>query len=137
VKANPSSAGIPTPRKRRKVNPGGGLLPGERPPKPSHSYEPPARPPIPFQLDHGIKRTVESLRSAGVETIQSCEGGPGHAYPEPTIEFSGIAAEGWKALAVCLELGLPVCQLRHVWEIHDGSDPAGPHWEITFWRRPG
>ncbi len=28
---------------------------------------------------------VEVLRAAGVETFESCEGGAGHSYPEPTV----------------------------------------------------
>jgi len=47
-------------------------------------------------LDPGIARYVEVLRLAGVETYESCQGGPdperpdrGHAYPEPTVRFHG------------------------------------------------
>ena len=29
------------------------------------------------------------LRENGVETVESCQGGAGHAFPEPTIKFSG------------------------------------------------
>jgi hypothetical protein len=36
-------------------------------------YDPP--------LDPGIRRYVEVLNEAGVETFESCQGGEGHAYP--------------------------------------------------------
>jgi len=54
--------------------------------------------PVGLELDRGIAKTVERLRAAGVETYESCEGGPGHAYPEPTIAFRGGPYAGWVAL---------------------------------------
>jgi hypothetical protein len=30
-----------------------------------------------------------SSGALGVETIESCEGGPGHAFPEPTVRLAG------------------------------------------------
>lgn len=88
-------------------------------------------------IDAGIRKTVEAFQANGIETIQSCEGGAGHAYPEPTIEFSGTAADGWRAIGVCITLGVPVLELRRVWEMMDGCEPVGPHWAIVFRRRPG
>ena len=52
------------------------------------------------QLDAGIAPYVLLLRGAGVETFESCEGGQGHAYPQPTIRFHGDRSEGLRALAV-------------------------------------
>ena len=46
-------------------------------------------------LDKGIKKYVEILRSEGIETYESCEGGAGHAYFEPTICFYGQIGEGF------------------------------------------
>lgn len=83
-------------------------------------------------LDKGIKRAVEILRKSGVETYESCEGGPGHAYPEPTIAFHGERAEGFRALSIALQHRLPVDSLRRVWRVEDG-EPTGPDWEITFY----
>ena len=82
-------------------------------------------------LDPGIERAVVILTEAGVETYESCEGGPGHAYPEPTIAFHGEREEGFRALAVAIQNGLAVVALRRVWHIIDG-EPTGPSWEITF-----
>ena len=82
-------------------------------------------------LDPGIARAVKVLAGAGVETYESCEGGRGHAYPEPTIRFYGEHSEGFRALAAALENGLPVTALRRIWVIQD-SEPVGPDWEMTF-----
>jgi len=85
------------------------------------------------QLDQGIRKYVEVLRSAGVETYESCEGGAGHAYPEPSIRFHGEHSEGFRALAVALQHNLPVACLRRLWSIQD-LEPLGPTWEIVFFR---
>jgi hypothetical protein len=89
-------------------------------------------PPVPGKLDKGIKSLVERLQSCGIETFESCEGGHGHAYAEPTIRFHGTPEAGWRAVAVCLAHGLPIAALRRVWDVLDGGEPVGPHWEITF-----
>jgi hypothetical protein len=88
-------------------------------------YDPP--------LDPGIRRYVELLNEAGVETFESCEGGEGHAFPRPTVCFHGERAEGFRAVAVALQNALPVAELRRAWSIIDG-EPTGPHWEMTFAR---
>jgi len=46
-------------------------------------------PPIPGRLDKGIRKAVEIFQTCGIETFESCEGGIGHSYPEPTIRFYG------------------------------------------------
>ena len=82
-------------------------------------------------LDKGIRRYVEILVSNGIETYESCEGGRGHAYPEPTIRFYGEIAEGFRALAIAIENGLPVDEIRRFWSVQD-LQPVGPDWAITF-----
>ena len=89
-------------------------------------------PPIPGKLDRGIERAVRLLQGAGVETFESCEGGAGHAFPEPTIRFYGTPEAGWRAVGICLSNGLPILSLRRVWYILDQNEPTGPDWEITF-----
>src|SRR6266404_9245749 len=99
------------------------------------------------QLDEGIRPIVEILLANGVETFESCEGGKGHAFHVPTVRFHGGHAEGFRALAIALQHGLRVCELRRYYSIEDG-EPVGPHWEMTFlagttslrgsaWRSPG
>ena len=82
-------------------------------------------------LDPGIAAAVEALKAAGVETFESCEGGEGHAYPEPTVRFHGGQAEGFRALSAVMVAGLPVAELRRVWPVLD-NEPTGPWWELTF-----
>lgn len=84
-----------------------------------------------YCLDSGIRHFVLVLRSEGVETCQSCQGGPGHVYLEPTIEFRGNQSAGPKAVAVAIAHGLPVAELRREWEIRDG-EMHGPIWTMTF-----
>jgi hypothetical protein len=86
-------------------------------------YDPP--------LDPGIAPYVEALSDAGFETFESCEGGEGHAYPEPTIRFHGDRSEGLRALAFALQRRFPVGALRRCWPVID-REPAAPNWELTF-----
>ena len=85
-------------------------------------------------LDPGIAPYVHALAADGIETFESCEGGPDHAYPEPTVRFHGDRGEGFRALATAQRAGLPVAELRRAWPILD-DEPTGPWWELTFSRR--
>ncbi len=82
-------------------------------------------------LDKGIEHEVEILVEGGIETYESCEGGTGHAYLEPTVRFYGERSEGFKALAIALQNDLKPSDLRRTWTIIDG-EPTGPNWEMTF-----
>lgn len=82
-------------------------------------------------LDSGIRYAVLVLRSGGVETFESCEGGPGHPYGDPAIRFYGTAWAGYHAFAVAMEHGLPVFRLGHVYDCLDGQ-LNGPWWELVF-----
>lgn len=84
-------------------------------------------------VDAGIAAAVAALQAEGVETFESCEGGSGHAFPEPTIRFRGMRDEGYRALAIALRSGLPVRALRRSWTIVDG-EATGPDWELVFYR---
>ena len=82
-------------------------------------------------LDEGIREIVITLVGNGVETFESCEGGHGHCFSEPTVRFEGTDSEGLRAVAVALENGLPVRKLRRVWGIQNNI-LHGPWWEMTF-----
>lgn len=82
-------------------------------------------------LDGGIAKAVHTLRSRGIETYESCEGGPGHVFAEPTVRFSGQHSEGYRAAAIALELGLPIYAVKRVWTVDDG-ELTGPVWEMVF-----
>jgi hypothetical protein len=82
-------------------------------------------------LDPGIREFVLILRRDGIETYESCDGGDGHAFTEPTIRFSGNKGEGFRALSIAMTYGLPVLALRRAWRVDDG-ELTGPWWEMTF-----
>jgi len=74
---------------------------------------------------------VRILWENGVETFESCEGGRGHSFPEPTVRFHGQQDEGLRALAVALQRGLKVTELRRYYTVING-EPHGPYWEMIF-----
>lgn len=82
-------------------------------------------------MDPHIRPLVDALLAEGVETFESCQGGKGHAFPEPTIRLHGDRSEGLRALAIAQRKGLPVTALRRTWPVIDG-EPTGPWWELTF-----
>lgn len=92
-------------------------------------------PAVDLEIDAGIRRAVLILRRAGVETFESCQGGEGHPFPEPTIKFHGNAWAGYKAFAIAKENGLPAARVQYVWHEIDGH-LHGPWWEIVFSRVP-
>ena len=83
-------------------------------------------------LDEGIRNCVEVLVAGGIETYESCEGGEGHSYAEPTVRFHGEHSEGFRALAIALQHQLPIRALHRVWTVQD-AEPTGPTWELVFW----
>jgi hypothetical protein len=93
-----------------------------------------AHDPVPageMPLDPGIRRYVLILLAEGIETFESCEGGPGHAFLEPTVRFYGNAFEGFKAYSIAMTYGLPVRALSREYSVDDGW-LTGPHWKMTF-----
>lgn len=97
---------------------------------PSHTLEAHA-PAVDMELDPDIRRAVLILRANGVETFKSCQGGPGHAFPEPTVRFWGGQWAGYKAFAVAMEHGLPVLHLRYCFTNVNGHLET-PCWELVF-----
>lgn len=97
------------------------------------AYRPPFESNEGRPIDPGIRREVEVLWENGIETTESCEGGPGHSFSEPTVRFRGDHAEGFKALGIALQHGLKVFELRRFWIVQDG-ELCGPEWEMTFTR---
>jgi hypothetical protein len=98
--------------------------------EPSDAFEQFA-PEVDMEIDLGVRRWVLILRANGVETFESCQGGEGHAMPEPTIKFFGSSWAGYRAFAIAMEHGMPVLDLRHVYSVVDGQ-LQGPWWEMTF-----
>ena len=88
-------------------------------------------PEVDLPIDPGIRYAVLVLRAGGIETFESCEGGPGHAFPDPTIRFHGGAWVGYRAFAVAMEHDLPVLELRRVHDVY-GGQLNGPWWALVF-----
>ncbi len=85
------------------------------------------------KLDTNIKDIVLFLRENGFETFESCEGGAGHCFPEPTVRFHGDEFEGIRAAYVCLSNKLPIHEVRRAFTINS-NEIHTPFWEITFKR---
>ena len=82
-------------------------------------------------IDEKIKPYVMTLRQAGIETIESCQGGDGHSSPEPFIRFAGDYAEGYKAFAVALNYDFPLLKLCLTYDV-DRQTLKGPYWDMVF-----
>lgn len=88
------------------------------------------------RLDPGIRFAVRVLHAAGgIETCQSCQGGKGHSYEQPTIDMlcGGRDAKGFLALAALVDYGLPVADIAIVWRVANGL-PYEKLWRVTFFR---
>lgn len=88
-------------------------------------------PDIDMPLDSGIRDYVLILRAGGIETFESCEGGDGHVFPEPTVRFFGPQSEGYKAFSVACTYDLPVLSVRRYYSVVD-NQLEGPWWEMVF-----
>ena len=82
-------------------------------------------------VDSGIRRFMRLMLAGDFETYESCEGGEGHSFVDPTIRFHGNRGEGFRAFAWLMAHGVEPESLRRFWQIEDG-EPTGPKWEITF-----
>lgn len=50
-----------------------------------------------LDCDPGIRPYMRLMTAGGFETYESCQGGEGHAYAEPSIRFYGKRGEGFRA----------------------------------------
>jgi len=86
-------------------------------------------------VDPAILGWVNLLRFHGIETCQSCQGGVGHAYPEPTVDFVGDEFEGWYAVSIALRAGafdgLAPWELRRTWHLSSGQ-PDQLVWQLVL-----
>lgn len=82
-------------------------------------------------LDIGIQSPVIILNTHGVDTFESCQGGPGHAFVEPTIRFHGGLGEGMRAFGILSQHGYKCGKVAMYWNVIDGV-LHGPYWEIEL-----
>lgn len=89
-----------------------------------------------LSLDSGIRFAVRVLHAAGIETCQSCQGGSGHSYPEPTVDMLAgpDSADGFAAVAALQRYGLPVFTIGLVWSLDRSGTPYDRLWRVTFSR---
>jgi len=86
-------------------------------------------------LDAGIRLAVRVIHAAGIDTCQSCQGGEGHAYDQPSIDLcaSGHDARGFAVLSALTDYGLDVAELQLVWNVKNGL-PYEQLWRVTLVR---
>lgn len=66
------------------------------------------------EIDRLILPAVEILNKHGFKTFESCQGGDGHCFPEPTVRFEGSEFDLIRAHEICEYYGLPVAAGRRV-----------------------
>lgn len=86
----------------------------------------------PDALDDGIIKVVRVLRKAGIDTFNSCQGGPGCRFDRSVVWFNGDIDEGFRAEKILMDAGFKVYQIAHFW--HTRQNMKCPYWEISFMR---
>jgi len=67
-------------------------------------------------LDDIIRPAVKIMLEHGFYTFESCQGGEGHAFTEPTIRFEGTEFDLIIAYELCTHYKLNVSCVRRVYE---------------------
>lgn len=83
---------------------------------------------------------VEVLNNHGFKTFESCQGGEGHAFLEPTVRFEGTEFDLMRAYEICELYNLPVFQVRRIFRktpvyVNDNTANVrqiGEAWESPF-----
>ena len=89
-------------------------------------------------LDKGIREAVEILNRHGFETFESCEGGKGHCYSEPTIRFFGNEFDLIRAFELCKLYKMNIYEAKRVYrktDVYsegDKGEPIGLSWDKPF-----
>jgi hypothetical protein len=91
-------------------------------------------------VDSGIRMAVEILNKHGFKTFESCQGGKGHFFHEPTVRFEGSEFDCIKAYEICQAEGLPVYEVKRIFRktaVYKGNDSIhasriGEAWETPF-----
>ena len=92
-------------------------------------------------IDPLILPAVEILNRHGFDTFESCQGGEGHCYPEPTVRFNGSEFDLIRAYEICKCYNLTVLAAKRVFrktEVYKNDATSigivwdNPFNEITF-----
>ena len=92
-------------------------------------------PNIDQNLDDGIRDIVTILIANGIKTTSSCEGGRGHGYYWPTVEFEGSIEDARKAVKIAIDYKLPVWRIHEIWlidESYENNCKENFGWEMIF-----
>lgn len=89
-------------------------------------------------LDPGIRDAVILLNKYGFHTFESCQGGNGHCYPEPTVRFFGEEFDLIRAYEICSIHGLNISDTRRIYrktpvysDVTNGG-VIGMNWDKPF-----
>ncbi len=87
-------------------------------------------------LDPGIRDAVAALRRRGIKTVDSCQGGEGHAWIWPVVSFEASEDDAMGAFRFLIESGFPADRLHKAWHHCPDCYPelSGPVWEVIFLR---
>ena len=69
---------------------------------------------LPHTLDPLIRPVVELLNAHGFKTYESCQGGEGHCYQEPTVRFFGSEFDLIRAYEICKCYNINVYEAKRV-----------------------
>jgi hypothetical protein len=96
----------------------------------------------PDNVDELILPAVKVLNEHGFKTFESCQGGEGHCFSEPTVRFFGSEWDLIKAFEICQAYNMVAFQARRVYlkeDIYDNHGvgelngmPRGRGWGIPF-----
>lgn len=96
-----------------------------------------------FQAPDGIDKLilpiVEILNIHGFKTFESCQGGEGHAFFEPTVRFEGDEFSLIRACEICSLYGFIVSEGRRIYRktpIYRDDNTPNAHQIGETWDRP-
>lgn len=95
---------------------------------------------LPLNIDALILPAVEILNEYGFKTFESCQGGNGHAFLEPTVRFEGNEFDLIRACEICACNGLAISEGRRIFRrtpvYKDDNTPnvhqIGETWDTPF-----
>jgi hypothetical protein len=70
--------------------------------------------PLDILIDDGILPAVELLNRYGFKTFESCQGGEGHCFQNPTVRFYGNEFDLIKAYELCSLQKMNVFEAKRV-----------------------
>jgi hypothetical protein len=90
------------------------------------------------EIDVLILPIVELLNKNGFKTFESCQGGEGHCFKEPTVRFLGDEFDLLRAFDLCQFHLFPVYQGRRVFrkEFLYDENSVNPQAIGNIWEKP-